>query len=108
MREIRFRTATEFSVTTTTIRHSNLRTTARLDFTFAAGSLRLTFNDPRALLVVVNALDQLAFDVEDPDLTRGMIMTRVFSREYLDGAPSPATNSRDTAELFPFPTARDF
>ena len=87
MREIRFRHTTEFSVTATAIRHSRLRSTARLDFTFPSGSLRLTFYDGRALLVVVNALSQLSFDADDPDTPPGTIVSRVFNRQHVDGSP---------------------
>lgn len=106
MREIRFRRTTEFSVTATAIRHSQQRTTARLDLVFASGSLRLTFHDPQALLVVVNALNQLSFDADDPDLTRGTIMSRVFNRQYADGSPGPAEPF--TSHAGPFPAAEEF
>ena len=106
MREICFRRTTEFFVTATAIRHSQKRTTAKLELTFASGSLRLTFHDPQALLVVVNALNQLSFDTDDSDLTRGTIMFRVFNRQYADGSPSPAALFTSTA--MPFPTAGEF
>ncbi len=99
MREICFRRTTEFSVTSTAIRHSQKRTTAKLDLVFASGSLRLTFHDPRALLVVVNALNQLSFDADDPDPTQGTIMSRVFNRQFADGSPGPT-------EPFSIPTVR--
>ena len=101
MREICFRRTTEFFVTATAIRHSQQRTTAKLELTFASGSLRLTFHDPKALLVVVNALNQLSFDADDPDLTRGTIMSRVFNRQYADGSPGPAEPFSSPAALFP-------
>ena len=90
MREICFRRSTEFSVTSTAIRHSPTHSTARLELTFASGSLRLTFHDPRALLVVVNALNQLAFDADDPDAIQGTIQARVYNRQNPIGSPSPA------------------
>jgi hypothetical protein len=90
MREISFRRTTEFSVTSTAIRHSQRPTTARLEFVFASGSLRLTFHDPQAMLVVVNALGQLAFDADDPDAVPGTIQTRVYDRQNAIGSPSPA------------------
>ena len=90
MRQICFKRTTEFSVTTTAIRHSPTRTTATLELTFASGSLRLTFHDPRALLVVVNALNQLAFDADDPDAAQGTIRARVYNRHNPLGSPNPA------------------
>ena len=98
MREICFRHTTEFSVTSTAIRHSQTRTTAKLELTFASGSLRLTFNDPRALLVVLNALNQLAYDADDPDAVRGTIQTRAYNRQNPVGSPGPAESA--VPELF--------
>jgi hypothetical protein len=105
MREICFRRTTGFSVTSTAIRHSQKRSTAKFELVFASGSLRLTFHDPRALLVVVNALNQLS-DADDPDLTQGTIMTRVFNRQHAQGSPDPAEPFSIPAVLFP--TAGEF
>ena len=91
MREMCFQQNTEFSVTTTAIRHSSRRATAKLELTFASGSLRLTFRDPASLIVLLNALSQLSFDADDPDdAARRKIRTRVFCREKPLGSPDPA------------------